>query len=130
MKKLFSLGVIGMLLFSCSIRKGEHTHIYNLDEVKNELTVTLREGEVVQITAETNPSTGYSWGVESAKDCSVKLLNETTKDLYNDARVGVPLRVIYEFKGDKTGTCIVSFDYTRSWEGPSKNPKHLKFVVK
>ena len=130
MKKLFGLVAISVLLSSCSIRKGEHTHLYNLDEVKNNLTVKLNEGEVIKITAETNPSTGYNWTVKLEDDCSVKLIDKSTENLYNEGIVGAPLRAIYDFKGEKIGTCTVSFDYSRSWEGPSQNPKQIKFIVK
>ena len=122
--------VVGMLIVSCASKKTEKLNVVNLDEVGNEATINVGVGGKVKVSVKTNPSTGYNWVMKLDDDCSVQFIGETVESIFNDGRVGGPMQAIYEFKADKKGTCTVSFDYIRSWEGPSQNPKRVKFVVK
>ena len=130
MKSKILVLAAGFILASCASKKTEKLNVISLDEVEKEIVVNLEVGELVKVSAKTNPSTGYTWEMKSENGCSAKFIDETTESIYNDGRVGGPMNVIYEFKGDKVGTCTVSFDYIRSWEGPSQNPKQIKFIVK
>lgn len=130
MKNTFLTATVLMFITSCSVQKGEHTKNYNLDDVSSELTIKLKVDETIQLTAAANPSTGYSWNITSPEGCNVDLVKEDSKNLGEEGIVGAPIRNIYEYRGTSTGECIVEFDYNKSWEGKSNQPKRVKFIVK
>ena len=130
MKNIFLTTAVLSIITSCSLQKGEHTKIYNLDEVNSQLVIKLKQNETVQLTVEANPSTGYSWNKTFTEDCAVVLVKEDSKNLGEEGIVGAPIRNIYEFKANEVGECTVDFDYSRSWEGKSNLSKSVKFVVK
>ena len=130
MKNKILVLAVGVMLASCASKKTIKPTVINLDEVNNELVINATVGDLIKISAKTNPSTGYNWVMKLDDDCSVQFIDETTESIFNDGRIGGPMQAIYEFKADKKGTCTVSFDYIRSWEGPSQNSKRVKFVVK
>ena len=130
MKNILLAAAVLTTITSCTLQKGEHTKIYNLDEVTSDLVIKLKENETVQLTVEANPSTGYSWNKTFSEDCSVALVKEDSKNLGEEGVIGAPIRNIYEFRANEIGECTVEFDYSRSWEGKSNQPKRVKFVVK
>lgn len=127
MKKI-AFALLGLpVLFSCATTKTSD-QVISLN--KNEITVYLKVGETIKIEAEKNPSTGYDWHLEVPSDCSTTFVKEDTRAIHNDGRIGAPVIGIYEFKGVNVGDCVVEFDYSRTWEGKSDQPKRVKFVVK
>lgn len=130
MKKALLLVTAAVLITSCAVSKTSKSTIVDLDKVDSEMTINMKLGEVVKIEASSNPSTGYNWNTTFPSGCSVKLEKEDSRNIYNDGRMGAPIVAIYEMKAEQIGECVVEFDYSRSWEGQSKNPKRLKFVVK
>lgn len=127
MKKI-AFALLGLpVLFSCATTKTSD-QVISLN--KNEITVYLKVGETIKIEAEKNPSTGYDWHLEVPSDCSTTFVKEDTRAIHNDGSIGAPVIGIYEFKGVNVGDCVVEFDYSRTWEGKSDQPKRVKFVVK
>lgn len=130
MKNTLIFSALLTLITSCSVQKGEHTKIYNLDEVKSDLTVNMKVDERIQITAKANPSTGYSWNITTPENCNVNLTEVENKNLSEEVMLGAPIRNIYNYTGVSKGECVVEFDYSRPWEGKSNQPKRIKFIVK
>lgn len=96
MKKIFyilSVCILTIILFGCT-----------------------KSNKNYKIELESNPSTGYSWNYSASEEGIVKLVNEKYNEPTNENMVGVPGTQVYQFKGLKEGTVILTFTYARSWE--------------
>lgn len=129
MKKLILSFTVVLFCTSCVSHQASKSKTVILEKNTTNKTINLKVGESVKVEAESNPSTGYNWHLEVPSDCSVEFLKEDAKAIYNDGRIGAPIKKIYEFKGTEKGTCEVEFDYSRAWEGKSNQPKKVKFIV-
>lgn len=69
--------------------------------------------QVVTITMETNPSTGYEWVVTQEPELfSV----ETKEEKVEEGQVGTAHDIIYTLTPKEQGTTQVQFVYQRDWE--------------
>ena len=86
-------------------------------------------GDVVTLTLESNPTTGFTWAVASNSDASV--LQEADNrfeapPVTEPPLIGAGGNEIWVFKALKEGTSTISMVYSRSWESV---PPAKTFVV-
>lgn len=129
MKKKFYTLALFLIIFSCAAPLKSNEKVVTIDTATKEKIIELNFGETVKIEAESNPSTGYNWNIEVPSGCNVEFVKEDSRAIYKDNRVGAPIIAVYEFKAKSKGECEVEFDYSRAWEGKSKFPNKIKFVV-
>ena len=90
-----------------------------LDASANGTTQQLKQGEVLSITLESNPSTGYAW-YATISDSAV--LVQMSEPQYIEPTgsatpmVGAAGTQTFFFQAVETGTMTVTLDYERSWE--------------
>ncbi|MBN2006371.1 MAG: protease inhibitor I42 family protein [Anaerolineae bacterium] len=102
------------------INPPQSTGIY-LDATANGKTVTLNSNEVLAITLESNPSTGYRWQVSPSMDTGI-LRNlgatEWAPSLQgsNELKLGAPMKQTLRFVGIATGETNLTLEYRRPWE--------------
>lgn len=88
-------------------------------------------GQIFGIEVNSNPSTGYSWSVETP-ECIVSL-PEIIKPNMSDSRhaIGRSSDMVYPFKSDNTcdGIQTIVMKYARPWE-PENNPSIHYIKVK
>jgi inhibitor of cysteine peptidase len=95
------------------------TAAIKLDASANGTTQTLKKGEVMSITLESNSSTGYSW-VASISDTAV--VSQAGEPQYNEPAssatpvVGAAGSQTFLFQGVSAGTAALTLDYERPWE--------------
>ncbi|WP_313579566.1 protease inhibitor I42 family protein [Chishuiella sp.] len=127
-KVLLTLG-IGAMISSCATNQ-KNSNTINLDDVKTEKTIHLNNGEEVDFTITTNPTTGYDWTTTVPNDCNVAIVNEAITSDNKTGAMGAPSKKTYKIKANKNGECTIRFDYKRSWEDAVENTKQIKFIVK
>jgi inhibitor of cysteine peptidase len=91
-----------------------------LDEAADGTTQQLKVGDVIAITLESNPSTGFAWFATSSNPEVVTQLGES---LYQEAQassgealLGAAGTETLYFEAKGSGTATVTLDYQRGWE--------------
>jgi len=94
-------------------------------------THKIAKNTLITVVLEGNPSTGYSWNVDS-KLTILKLISTKSEPIGNipqpkDARMGppagAPVKVLFTFKALKPGTEKLVLRYYRVWEKKSDKDK-------
>lgn len=92
-----------------------HTTI-NINASNSGSRVNLSVGDLLIVTLDSNPSTGYSWTNASVSNASV--IKQTGREFKAAATnmVGAGGQDIWTFKALEKGTSTISMNYSRSWE--------------
>ena len=90
----------------------------NVNDNDNGGQVTLRQGQILAVTLESNPTTGYSWYMVEKQDSILEKFGDT---LYfpseqDDGTVGAGGWEILYFKSINIGQETLELIYRRSWE--------------
>jgi len=78
-------------------------------------SVEVAKGGTLEITLEGNPTTGYTWEVESVDDKVLKLESEPDFEAESDA-VGAGGMMTLKFTAEGAGKTDLKLVYHRSWE--------------
>ena len=94
-------------------------------------TIETRVGEVVNITLESNGTTGYGWRIAGTVDEDVlqPAGSEYVPDKVSPMIVGAGGREIWMFKALKKGRAKLYFEYARPWEKDVPAVKKEAFVI-
>jgi predicted secreted protein len=92
--------------------------VVNVNDSDNGSQVTLRQGQILAVTLESNPSTGYSWDRIEKENSILEKFGDT---LYfpsedDDGIVGAGGWEILYFKSINIGQETLELVYRRSWE--------------
>jgi len=103
-----------------------------LDASADGTTQQLKKGEVMSITLETNPSTGYSWFAAISNAGVLVQMGEP--DYATPAESATPLlgaseKVTFYFQATETGTATLTLDYKRGWEADVSPEKTITLTV-
>lgn len=92
-------------------------------------SVTIRPGEIVCISLDENPSTGFRWELEHEDDQVLHLL---TSDFISDASTGVGGggHHVWEFMAGKSGEVQLTMKHWRSWEGCKSTIERLDVTIR
>ena len=100
----------------------------------NNKEVNVKVGDVLAVTLESNPTTGYKWQVKGISDKAV-LENTGSEFIAGGAGAhgaGTPGKEVWIFKALKEGKSTLTMEYLRSWEGnvPAEKTFSLSVVGK
>jgi len=104
----------------CGSQAGAASGPVKLTEADNGKTITVNNGDLVQVALPGNPTTGYSWSVTmSNKDDTV--LQQQGDPVYvqqstDPSLVGGGGTFTFTFKAVGPGQVILNFGYARPWE--------------
>jgi inhibitor of cysteine peptidase len=89
-----------------------------LDASADGTTQQLKPGEVMMITLESNPSTGYNWFATIADTNVLVQMGEAQFDESSSSTpiVGAPGKLSIYFQAVNPGTTSLTLDYQRGWE--------------
>ncbi len=133
---------ISTLLFACSPASKQVSveascnDFTRLQHISKEAKVAV--GDSFTVTLCSNPSTGFQWS-ESAQISDQEVLKQTDHQFVSPEAKGstppapgTPGQEVWTFKALKKGTCSVSIEYSRPWEGGEKGAWtfNLSVVVK
>ncbi len=116
MKKIIILSLASIVLFGCVFGAG----CISNDNIEfsysgGEQSISAKAGEIITITTETNPSTGYSW-TEPVFSDGLKIVGSGG---YSDAEHGLVGAGGYHYwnvTAEKSGTYTFETEYKRPWE--------------
>ena len=104
-----------------------------LDASADGTTQQVKKGEVLAITLESNPSTGYSW---FAAISDPKVIVQMGEPQYQEpaSSAGTPLlgasgKQTFFLQAVETGTATVSLEYKRGWETDVASEKTITIMV-
>ncbi len=114
-------GVVDMEDLTVFIRYWEQENFpdVNVDEDDDGGEVVLKQGQVLVVTLESNPSTGYSWAVLENQN---PILEQVGESEYKPSEQGDPPMVgaggweIFRFKAVNSGQTTLKLVYRRPWE--------------
>ena len=94
----------------------------------NQKEIKAKTGEVIELTLDTQPSTGYAWQVVSLS--GVEVYGKSKVESHNDGiTVGGVETIHLFFKTVKSGAGSIELAYVRSWEPKADAEKHYKVLV-
>ena len=116
MKKIIILSLASIVLFGCVFGSG----CISNDNIEfsysgGEQSISAKAGEIITITTETNPSTGYSW-TEPVVSEGLTIVGTGS---YSDAEpglVGAGGFCYWNVTAEKAGTYTFTTEYKRPWE--------------
>ena len=119
MKKIIILSMASIVLLGCVFGAG----CISNDNIEfsysgGEQSISAKAGEIITITTETNPSTGYSWTEPVVSD-GLKIVGTGS---YSDAEpglVGAGGFCYWNVTAEKAGTYTFTTEYKRPWETES-----------
>ena len=116
--KLMRTFVVLSFFLVLALFSGCGTHGIQVTGADNGKQITLQSGQVVTVTLESNPTTGYSWQVMEIDN--TVLVQEGDPE-YKQASgtsglVGAGGTETFRFKAVGTGETTLSLGYARPWE--------------
>jgi inhibitor of cysteine peptidase len=92
-------------------------HIITLTEGDHGRTVSVRRGDVVEVSLPENPTTGFRWAVEGFEGAGVSLLSAALSPPPADAGVGRGGVRVFRFAAGSAGNARLRLKRWREWEG-------------
>jgi len=92
----------------------------------------LKVGQVMSISLESNPSTGYSWSAISSNPAVMMQMGEAEMQEPTASAtpvVGAPGTATLYFQAVKAGTATITLNYQRSWEQGVTPEKTITITV-
>ena len=116
--KLMRTFVVMSFFLALALFSGCGTHGTQVTEADNGQQVTVKSGQVVTVTLESNPTTGYSWQVMEIDNA---ILVQDGDPEYKQASgtgglVGAGGTETFRFKAVGTGEITLGLGYMRPWE--------------
>ena len=123
MKRIIILSLASIVLFGCVFSAGCITddnsqHLAEFGYTGGEQSISAKVGDVITISANTNPSTGYSWTDPDVSE-GLKILGTGG---YSDAEpglVGAGGFRYWNITAEEAGTYTFTTEYKRPWETES-----------
>ena len=130
MKKIIILSLASIVLFGCVFGAG----CISNDNIEfsysgGEQSISAKAGEIITITTETNPSTGYSW-TEPVVSEGLTIVGTGS---YSDAEpglVGAGGFCYWNVTAEKSGTYTFTTEYKRPWETESISTIKVTLIFK
>jgi inhibitor of cysteine peptidase len=117
-----------LMLVSCSSSAKE----IKIGKEASGTQVELRPGQVLVISLESNPSTGYGWHIAEIDEAIIKQVGETefNQQPSDKQLVGAGGEEVLRFEAVGSGTTTLSLTYDRIWESvPPEDSFTVTIVV-
>ena len=110
-------------------RKGKTLTEINLTQADNGKSIQIGLGEIVRISLDENPSTGFRWALEQGND---KVLELLTSDYIQASapRVGVGGQRVWRFAGKKSGDVRLVMVHRRAWNEERSTVVRLQLTIR
>lgn len=90
--------------------------------------IEVRQGDLVRVELESPGATGYLWQLGDLDRSRLDLVNQSTRTLLRDGKVGGPVLTVFCFRAVSEGSVMLMIDFFRPWEGRAKSER--RFLVK
>ncbi len=118
-KFLIAVLVLALLVPLAACAGGGTKKLSDADSGKS---VQLKQGEKLEITLESNPTTGYSWDVDSVDEGVLRMVGKPEYKA-ESKRIGAGGKTTFVFEAASSGKTTLKLVYHRPWEkGKKKEP--------
>ena len=130
MKKIIILSLASIVLFGCVFGAG----CISNDNIEfsysgGEQSISAKAGEIITITTETNPSTGYSW-TEPVVSEGLTIVGTGSYSDTEPGLVGAGGFCYWNVTAEKAGTYTFTTEYKRPWETESISTIKVTLIFK
>jgi inhibitor of cysteine peptidase len=119
----FSLFIAGLLFGGNPMASEENQNNIFVMSKGDETHITVKAPGEFSIKIESNPTTGYSWGLQPLKEeekALVKFKKQKVEEPGEDSRkqklLGAPTYEIFTFEALAPGEAVIELHYRRPWE--------------
>ena len=125
------LGCLVGIVVACGSSGPSGTSLFTLNEDGNGSTIAIDCGETFLIILEGNPTTGYTWEVETIDATILQQLGEADFTPDSDA-IGSGGKLTFRFRAISSGQSPLKLIYHRPWEQdvPPLKTFELTIIVK
>ena len=116
---------------SSAAAEGE-TEQTDLDASYNGEEIEVATGDLLMITLESNPTTGFGWQLSEPVEEGLLTLIESRYELGENTEqgmVGAGGGEVWTFKALATGETKISMEYSRPWAGSEKAVQSFEVIV-
>lgn len=85
-------------------------------ELDDDRDIIVKEGQVLEIAIESNPTTGYLWSLEGFSGTSTLVSTGKYRYVRGAERIGAGGKQIFSFRAENKGSAKLIFEYRRGWE--------------
>ena len=114
-------------VFACDFGQDETAETMDISDPAKPISVS--PGESFTIVLESNPTTGFSWQLDSPLDESVVKFSESRYVWPESDLDGAPGKEVWTFTALNHGKATISMKYSRSWEKNKPPAKTVVFTV-
>ena len=125
MKQLFGLALILVLLTAC----GETPTTIDLDSANNGVTLETTVGQTINITLDSNATTGYKWNLVTTPDAQVLKFLSSHYNAPIGGGVGAGGKEVWKFQTTGRGTTSLKLAYFRPFEPNTPPAKEFSATV-
>jgi inhibitor of cysteine peptidase len=116
---------IWLVLLGCGSTPKE----LSLDASYSGKEVEIAVGGSLVVTLESNPSTGFEWGLTSISDEAVLELVDHKFESGGTSAIGAPGNEVWTFNALKKGKSTLSMEYTQPWAQGAEPAKTFVLTV-
>lgn len=91
--------------------------------------IHAKAGEIISITLDSNPTTGYRWQLSTPLDEKVLKIISSEYRMPETHIVGAGGKEVWTFKALSTGQTTIVFEYMRPWEKDKEPAKKATFTI-
>jgi predicted secreted protein len=113
---LLIITLIALTSFNTIFAGETSTDVIKVDINSNNSTVSLQPGQQLELTLDSNPSTGYSWAYATEFDTKVITELSSTYIEPTSGLVGATGQNVWTYKALAVGKTTIQLNYLRSWE--------------
>ena len=127
-----ALGFILAAVIGVALASGSGTGATTVSAADSGSTIEMAVGETLNVTLESNPTTGFSWALAANSDEGV--LQEVDHEYVADEAGETPMVGAggvenWTFKALAKGETTISMEYSRPWEGGEKAAQTFELTV-
>ena len=125
MKQLFGLTLVLVLLTACAEQAGA----IDLDAANNGVTLETTVGQTINITLDSNATTGYKWNLVTSPDAQVLKFLSSRYNAPIGGGVGAGGKEVWKFQTTGRGTTSLKLAYFRPFEPNTPPAKEFSATV-
>lgn len=121
---------LALLLASLLVACGDSDDIQVLTDDEIGTEIELSANELFEIHLESNPTTGYAWGMSAMTTPDLVSMESKTYVGPDSDLVGVAGTDIFVFTAGGQGSGILRLEYVRSFEDPAIPERVAEFIIR
>ena len=119
------LAIVLVVVLSLLFRSFLGIDVLKITQADNGKAITMKKGQVLKLSLDSNPTTGYQWYIEELDDKLLKIVNMDFESP-DTSRMGAGGKQFWKIKAINSGETKLLILYYRMWEGKDKAVKEFE----